>query len=230
MTQKAPGKSYRNGITLVELFNRFPNDEVAREWFEKNRWPKGAECPHCNSKNVQSNIKHKTMTHRCRDCEDKPMFSVKTGTVMHRSRLGYQVWAVAIYLVTTNLKSISSMKLHRDLSITQKTAWHLAHRLRKAYEVNEVKFDGLVEVDETYVGVLEKNKHRNKKLNAGRSGVGKSIIAGAKDRKANQVTAKVVENTKRPTLHGFIDDNVEQSSTVCTDDFMSYNNMQGYDH
>ena len=230
MTQKAPGKHYRKGITLVELFNRFPNDEVAREWFEKNRWPDGPECPHCNSKNVQSNIKHKTMTHRCRECDGKPMFSVKTGTVMHRSRLGYQVWAIAIYLVTTNLKSISSMKLHRDLGITQKTAWHLAHRLRKAYEVNEVKFDGIVEVDETYVGGLEKNKHADKKLKAGRGGVGKVIVAGVKDREANQVSAKVVENTKRPTLHGFINDNVEEGSTVCTDDFMSYNNMQGYDH
>ena len=73
------------------------------------------------------------MTHRCRDCEDRKMFSLKTGSVMEGSKLGYQKWTIAIYLLTTNLKGVSSMKLHRDLAITQKSAWHQAHRLRAAW-------------------------------------------------------------------------------------------------
>ena len=100
------------------------------------RWPHGAFCPYCGSFDVQCNIKHKTMTHRCRDCPTRPFFSLKTGSVMQGSKLGYQVWAIATYLITTNIKGVSSMKLHRDVKVTQKTAWHLAHRLREGLKNN----------------------------------------------------------------------------------------------
>ena len=91
-------------------------------------------------------------------------------------------------------------------------------------------FDGVVEVDESYFGGFEKNKHWDKKLNEGRGAVGKTTVLGIKDRDANQVAAKVIEDTKRKTLHDFIDDNVELGATVCTDDFKSYRNLHEYDH
>ena len=164
MAKKAPGKHHRQGIPLMEIFRMFPDNATAEDWFTRKRWPEGAHCPHCGSTNIQHNIKHKTMTHRCREKECARRFSVRTGTPMQASNLGFQVWAIALYLITTNLKGVSSMKLHRDLDITQKTAWHLAHRIRELWKTDNVCFKGPIEVDESYWGGAEKNKHASKKM------------------------------------------------------------------
>ena len=226
MAIKAPGKHHREGLTLVQLMNMFPDDEAAREWFTSRRWPDSPYCPYCGSFNVQSNIKHKTMTHRCRDCSKRPMFSLRTGTLMEGSNLTYRDWAIAIYLVSTNLKGVSSMKLHRDLGITQKSAWYLAHRLRKAFEPNNGPFAGPVEADETYVGGKRKNmpKAKRNKLK-GRGSVGKTAVVGAKDRATNAVSATVVGNTDAKTLQGFVGERAAKGATVYTDDHGGYQGM-----
>ena len=163
MAHKAPGKYHRKGMTLAELFRMYPDDATAERWFAEQRWPEGSHCPYCGSTNVQSGAKHKTMPYRCREKECAKRFSVRTKTPMESSKLGFQVWAIALYQVTTNLKGVSSMKLHRDLGITQRSAWFLAHRLREAWKDNGPQFAGPVEADETYIGGQRKNMNRKKR-------------------------------------------------------------------
>lgn len=211
---KAPGKSYRKAISFVELIKMFPDNDKSRKWFENKRWKKGAYCPHCGSFNVQCDVNHPTQTHRCRDCPKKPFFSAKTGTVMHKSKLDYQTWAIATYLFTTNLKGVSSMKLHRELEITQKSAWFLVRKLRKSYEKMDSKLKGIVEVDETYMGGKEGNKHESKKTKQGR-GTGKII-------------AQIIEDTTKPTLQGFVKENTEEGTEIHTDENKSYKGLENH--
>ncbi len=231
MAKRAPGKSHREGISLAKLMRMFPDNEASQAWLEKHIWPDGPHCPHCGSTNVQCGIKHNTMTHRCRDCPNRPQFSLKTGTVMQGSNLGYQTWAIAIYLVTTNLKGVAAMKLHRDLEISYKSAWHLAHRLRKAFEDDgNPLFTGPVEADETYIGGKRKNMPKSKRAKlTGRGAVGKAIVMGTKDRDTNRIAARAIESTDGATLKGFIAEHAAPGATVYTDDHGGYEGMD-FDH
>ena len=226
MARKAPGKAFRKGISLVEMFRMFPDDATAEAWFAETRWPNGPACPYCGSTHVLSGAKHATMPYRCREKGCRKRFSLKTGTVMEASNIGYQKWAIAIYLALTSLKSVSSMKLHRDLEITQKSAWHMAHRLRRSFEVKGAPFTGPVEVDESHFGGKRKNMSNAKRRRlkgTGRGAVGKTAVVGMRDRSTNQVRAKVVE--RKPTLQGFVVEHTVPDATVYSDDASAYSGL-----
>lgn len=172
---------------IVLLTRLFPDDATAEAWFVEQRWPQGIRCPFCDSDNIQERPTRKPQPYRCRECRKD--FSVKTGTLMQGSNLGYRVWALAFYLMSTGIKGTSSMKLHRDLGITQKTAWHLAHRIRETWADNTPSFAGPVEVDETYMGGENANKHQSKKIPNANGTIGKTAVVGMKDRDTNALRA-----------------------------------------
>ena len=229
MAYEAPGRSHRKGITIIELAEQFPDENSARKWFESIIWPIGRVCPRCGTTDTYEGT-HKTMRYRCRPCNKT--FSVRTGTVLEASRLPLKKWVWAIYLEITSLKGVSSMKLHRDIGIAQKNAWHMLHRIRETFAPALAEmFASETEVDETFIGGKEGNKHASNKLNAGRGGVGKAVVVGAKDRETNRVTAQVVEKTDSETLQGFVMDNVEFGSMLYTDENRAYSGLEYlYDH
>ena len=220
---KSPGKDYRIGLTVFEVMELFPDEQTARVWFEGQVWPYERHCGHCGSTHTREVPKAKPMPYWCSDC--RSYFSVRTGTVLESTRIPLRKWAIAIYLELTSLKSVSSMKLHRDIGVRQATAWFMLHRIREAWNRDHEPFQGPVEVDETYMGGKKKNKHFNKKLKAGRGPDGKTAVLGAKYRDSNFVSAKVVQSTDKETLQGFVADNATATATVYTDDAKAYKGM-----
>ena len=232
MAYKAPGKHYRDGLTTKQFFKLFPDDKAAEEWFIKKRWPEEICCPHCGVVNVHRTKNHR-MPFRCREKGCRKHFSVKTGTFMRSSKIGYQDWLYALYLFMTNLKSVSSMKLHRELGITQKSAWHMAHRIRQAWRTGEGNaFIGPVEVDEAYFGGKRRNmsnKKRKELADSGRGPVGKTAVVGMKDRALGRVAAQVVGDTKAQTLQEFVHEHIGPGAKVYTDSSSSYQSLKDHE-
>ena len=227
---KAPGKAHRQGITLLELAQMFPDEAAARKWFECILWPDGERfCPRCGTNNNHK-CKHAKMPYRCRDC--KKYFSVKTGTVMAGSPIPLLKWLYAIYLDLTSLKGISSMKLHREIGVRQATAWFMLQRIREAFAETgpAVRFDGPAEADETYFGGKRKNMHASKRKNlTGRGTAGKTAVVGVKDRGTKMVAARVVRSTDGDTLQGFVREHLEEGATLYTDDTGAYAGLTEYE-
>ena len=148
---------------------------------------------------------------------------------MQNSKIPLSKWAIAIYLCLTSLKSISSMKLRRDIGVSQPTAWFMLHRIREAWaRETPGGFSGPVEADESYFGGRRRNMSNAKRKalqDTGRGAVGKTAVVGIKDRKTNQVRAKVVERTDTKTLQGFVRNNVDPDAIVYTDDALAYDGV-----
>ena len=220
-------------ISFYKLFKRFPDEEAAHRFFAERQWGKDEKnrfCPHCGGIRT-TRTKHK-MPYHCKDCRKR--FSVRTGTILAESNISLHKWLMAMYLLNTNLKGVSSMKLARDLEITQKTAWFLAHRIRKAFEdQQEAKFVSPVEVDETYMGGKYSNMHKSRKPRMmGAGAQDKTPVVGVRERATGKVKAKVTERVSGVLLRGMVEESVEEGATVYTDQNISYKGLvkKNYKH
>lgn len=216
-------------FSLFEFMQMFPNEAAATAHFEKKRWGSEVHCPHCGSLSCSTVENKKPMPFRCRDC--RKHFSVRTGTVLAESKLPLQKWLMAMYLLHTSRKGVSSVQMAKELGITQKSAWFLNHRIREAMTKRGGLLGGSkpVEVDETYIGGKEKNKHSNKKIRAGRGAVGKQAVFGIVEREG-RVRAFPINETKKIDLQCAIVENVRRGSTVYSDCHRGYQNLHGYKH
>ena len=212
--------------SLIQVLDHFKSEEVCKAYLIEQRWNGKITCPHCGCEKIYT-------TNRGYTCAEKTCtkkFTVTTGTVMENTKIPYRLWLATIYLATAHKKGISSHQLSRDLNITQKTAWFLLHRVREMFAVNEPELlTGTVEIDETFVGGKNKNRHASKKVknSQGRSHEDKTSVIGLVQRGGNVMTF-VTNDVDSVTLHTITTSNVHADATIVTDAYRAYNGLNKF--
>jgi transposase-like protein len=215
----------KSTISTFQLFALFPDEQAARVYLEARIWPDGVKCPDCGGDRITARPARVGFYH-CAACNFD--FTVRTNTIFERSKVPLHKWLYSMYLLMTARKGISSMQLAKEIGVTQKTAWFILGRLREACSApdNIDKLRGIIEIDETFVGGKEKNKHESKKLKAGRGAVGKTAVLGMRER-GGRTRAMVVDSTDAGTVQNEIYGAVEAGSQLYTDEFGAYTDLDG---
>lgn len=216
-----------NFNSLLELIEYFRDEQTAVEYLSAKRWKDGIVCPHCGNDKVY--IFSDNKRYKCSKCRQQ--FTAKVGTIFEDSKIQLRKWFVAVYLITSHKKGISSHQLAKDLKVTQKTAWFMLHRIR--FALNQGSFEmplgnegETVEIDETFVGGKNKNRHKSKKIenSQGRSFKDKTPVVGMIER-GGVLKAMQVPDTKSETLQPIIDKHVTVGSVVMTDEWWGYRKL-----
>lgn len=205
--------------SLYDLFEAFPTEEACISYLESKRWGKGVVSPYDPTSKV---YKRGDGKYRCSNTGKN--FNVRVGTIFEGTKLPLRKWFMAIYLLCNHKKAISATQLAKDISVTIKTAWFLLHKVRATFSnVKSEKLDGEVELDETFVGGKNKNRHANKKVKhcQGRSFKDKVPVFGMLQR-GGRVICKVVKNTSKKSLTPNILKNIKRSATLFTDEWCGY--------
>jgi transposase-like protein len=207
----------KSTISTFQLFQKYPDVESARKYLESRLWPNGVICPTCKSGERIGT--RKDGFYRCNACNED--FTVRTGTIFERSHVPLHKWLYAMYLLVTSRKGISSLQLAKEIGITQKSAWFVLQRLREACGGNKEMLKGIVEMDETYLGGKEANRHESKKLRLGSGPIGKMPVIGMRERGGRTKAIHVPEVT-RLALYLAAMRNIEKGSVLNTDEYATY--------
>lgn len=216
---------------LIEAIRYFEDPDVCVNFVAAMRWPNGVACPTCGSLEVSYMSTRRIW--RCKTRHEKWQFSVKVGTIFEDSAIGLDKWLTAMWMIANAKNGISSYEVSRSIGVSQKSAWHMMHRIRLAMQ--DGSFDkpmrGEVEVDETFVGGKARNMHKAKRAEKihGTGGMDKSMVVGLLERSEDGqsvVRLKHVDDRKRRTLSGVVREHVEFGSVVYTDSLPSYRDLR----
>jgi len=208
-------------VSFLTFTKKYPDQESARKYLEAARWNNEPTCPRCASKHKQypQNRKGDPGYYRC-DCCGR-IYTVRTGTAFEKSHIPLNKWLYAGYLMVTQRKGIASLQLSKEIGIGQHAAWFLLQRIREALGTGLTILKGLVEADEAYFGGKEENKHPSKKAKKGRGSVGKVAVLGMRER-GGRFKGFVLENTTSDTIHRKLNETIDDSATLITDEYRSY--------
>jgi len=208
--------------TLTEFTDYFCDEATCVAHFTESRFRNGEYCPHCHHDKIYKCANGKR--YQCAKC--KQDFTIRTKTVFGESKLPLRKWYIAIYLLLTSNKGISSVQLAKQVGVTQKTGWFIDHRIRSAMKQNKGQLFGRIEADETWIGgkVPNMSKSRRQKLAGQTGGAGKTPLVGILQR-GGDIQVKVADQVNRVTLVPNITDNVQKGSFVYTDENVCYRGL-----